>query len=160
MVKREWFDTPIIGWLMGMHGMIPVRRYEADLKALRLATQELKVGGMLGMFPEGTRSKGAGLAEGEPGTALLALRTGAPILPVAIWGSEHAKLPRDMFRRTAVWIRIGEPYTLPSTSRVTKQQIADGTREIMERIAEMLPENLRGVYGSKAPVHAGNEKDS
>jgi 1-acyl-sn-glycerol-3-phosphate acyltransferase len=109
------------------------------------------------MFPEGTRSKGAGLKEGEPGTALLALRTGAPILPVAIWGTEHAKLPRDMFRRTDVHIRIGQPFTLPRPKRITKQHITDGTREIMERIARMLPEYLRGVYANEAAAAVASE---
>jgi 1-acyl-sn-glycerol-3-phosphate acyltransferase len=102
------------------------------------------------MFPEGTRSAGKGLSEGEPGTAFIALRTGAPIIPVAIWGTEGIKLPRDAFRfrGSRISVRFGQPFGLPETKRATKEQIAAGTREIMEKIAELLPAKYRGVYGS------------
>lgn len=161
MAKQELFDTPAFGPVFRMLGLIPVRRFEADLKALRRAQQALKRGQVLGMFPEGTRSSGRGLAEGEPGSAVIALRTGAPILPVAIWGTENVKLPRDFFRVTRASIRIGEPFHLPETKRVTKEQVAEGTRAIMERIAELLPEKYRGVYGPAGPgdVAQPSQKD-
>ena len=157
MAKQELFDTPVIGWLFRAFGLIPVRRFEGDLKALRKAQGALKRGHVLGMFPEGTRSAGKGLGEGEPGTAFIALRTGAPIVPVAIWGTENIKLPRDAFRfhGSRICVRFGEPFTLPDTKRVTKEQVADGTRAIMEKIAELLPAKYRVVYaspGQEAPA--------
>lgn len=150
MAKQELFDTPVIGWLFRAFGLIPVRRFEGDLKALRKAQGALKRGHVLGMFPEGTRSAGKGLGEGEPGTAFIALRTGAPIVPVAIWGTEGIKLPRDAFRfhGSRISVRFGQPFRLPETKRATKEQIADGTREIMEKIAELLPAKYRGAYGA------------
>ena len=153
MAKQELFDTPVIGWLFRAFGLIPVRRFEGDLKALRKAQGALKRGHVLGMFPEGTRSAGKGLGEGEPGTAFIALRTGAPIVPVAIWGTEGIKLPRDAFRfrGNRIDVRLGQPFNLPQTKRASKEQIADGTREIMEKIAELLPAKYRGPYGS--PEH-------
>lgn len=154
MAKQEWMDTPVAGWLMKMHGVIGVRRHEADLGALRNATTLLKEGAMLAMFPEGTRSKTGTLGDAEPGTALLALRSGVPILPVAIWGTENVKLPRDLLRRQPGWVRIGEPFTLPATKRVTRQHIEAGTREIMERIAALLPEQYRGRYAGRDSVTA------
>jgi 1-acyl-sn-glycerol-3-phosphate acyltransferase len=149
MAKKELFDNLMIGTLFRLFGLIPVRRFEADLSALRKSLRALKRGQVLGMFPEGTRSAGKGLTAGEPGTAVLALRSGAPILPVAIWGTEHVKLPRDLLRRTPISVRFGQPFRLPETRRVTKAQVASGTDEIMRRIAELLPPQYRGVYGEQ-----------
>lgn len=146
MAKQELFRTPVLNLLYILSGEIPVKRHEADMKALRLARRALKRGHVLGMFPEGTRSKDHVLHAAEPGTALIALRTGAPVLPVAVWGTENIKLPRDFFRITHVTLRIGEPFTLPPTKRVTKDDIENGSREIMRRIAELLPEQYRGAY--------------
>lgn len=151
MAKKELFDIPVFGFLYHLFGLIPVRRFEADLSALRKAQQALRRGHVLGMFPEGTRSAGQGLKEGQPGTAVIALRTGAPILPVAIWGTEHVKLPRDLFRRTTISIRVGKPYHLPQTRRPSKDDVAQATDEIMRRIAALLPPQYRGVYGEPAP---------
>jgi 1-acyl-sn-glycerol-3-phosphate acyltransferase len=149
MAKQELFDFPIFGKLYHMGGFIPVRRFEGDLRAIRRSQAALRRGHVLGMFPEGTRSGGR-LGAGEPGTALIALRTGAPILPAAIWGTEHVKLPRDLLRRTRAHIRFGEPFQLPSPPRITKESVAAGTEEIMRRIAELLPPEYRGTYATTA----------
>jgi len=138
MAKQELFDAPVFGKLYNMGGFIPVRRFEGDLRAIRRSQDVLRRGHVLGMFPEGTRSGGK-LGPGEPGTALIALRSGAPVLPVAIWGTEHVKLPRDLFRRTKAHVRFGESYRLPNPGRITREAIAAGTDEIMHRIAELLP---------------------
>jgi 1-acyl-sn-glycerol-3-phosphate acyltransferase len=151
MAKQELFDFPIFGKLYNMGGFIPVRRFEGDLRAIRRSQAALRRGHVLGMFPEGTRSGGR-LGAGEPGTALIALRTGAPILPAAIWGTEHVKLPRDLFRRTHAHIRFGEPFQLPQRARITKVNVAAGTEEIMRRIAELLPPEYRGAYAASEPA--------
>ena len=145
MAKQELFDAPVFGKLYNMGGFIPVRRFEGDLRAIRRSQDVLRRGHVLGMFPEGTRSGGK-LGPGEPGTALIALRSGAPVLPVAIWGTEHVKLPRDLFRRTKAHVRFGEPYRLPNPGRITREAIAAGTDEIMHRIAELLPAEYGGEY--------------
>ena len=145
MAKQELFDFPVFGKLYSMGGFISVRRFEGDLRAVRRSQAALRRGHVLGMFPEGTRSGGR-LGRGEPGTALIALRTGAPILPAAIWGTEHVKLPRALFGRTHVHIRFGEPYRLPETTRITKQQVTEGTELIMRHIADLLPAKYRGIY--------------
>ncbi len=152
MAKQELFDVPVFGKLYNMGGFIPVRRFEGDLRAIRRSQDALRRGHVLGMFPEGTRSGGR-LGPGEPGTALIALRTGAPVLPAAIWGTEHVKLPRDLLRRTRVHVRYGEPFRLPQPARITKEEVAAGTEQIMRRIAELLPAECRGAY-AEAPVSA------
>ena len=145
MAKQELFDAPVFGKLYNMGGFIPVRRFEGDLRAIRRSQDALRRGNVLGMFPEGTRSGGR-LGPGEPGTALIALRTGAPVLPAAIWGTEHVRLPRDLLRRTNAHVRFGEPYRLPRPGRITREAIAAGTDEIMRRIADLLPAEYRGEY--------------
>jgi 1-acyl-sn-glycerol-3-phosphate acyltransferase len=159
MAKQELFDFPVFGKLYSMGGFISVRRFEGDLRAVRRSQAALRRGHVLGMFPEGTRSGGR-LGPGEPGTALIALRTGAPILPAAIWGTENVKLPRDLFRKTRVHIRFGEPDRLPETTKVTKQQVTEGTKQIMQRIADLLPAQYRGVYAAEpAPRAAAQVKE-
>ncbi len=157
LTKAEWFKTPVVGWMMRLAGMIPVKRFEADLHALREAQKLLDSGGCLGMFPEGTRSKGQGLKEGEPGSALIALRSGALVLPVALWGTENVKLPRDIIGRTSVCVHIGKPFRLEHGKKITREDVAEGTRKIMSAIAEMLPPEFRGAYASTATGQPSTE---
>lgn len=151
LTKAEWFGSPFVGWMFKAAAMIPVRRAEADLKALRTCEKITKQGHALGMFPEGHRSKTGGLQPAEPGTALIALRTGAPILPVAIWGTENVKLPRDMIGRTHAHVRFGEPFSLQRKEKVSREDVTEATTTIMKAIAAILPEQYRGVYGDGAP---------
>ena len=158
LTKAEWFKTPIIGPLFRLAGMIPVRRFEADLQALRRAQHLLRDGGVLAMFPEGTRGGDKGLRAGEPGTALIALRTGTPIVPIAIWGTEHVKLPRDFLRRTRAHVRFGKPFTLEASGRIRRDDVVRGTETIMKEIAALLPERYRGAYkDAPTEVAATNE---
>ncbi|MCH8919297.1 MAG: 1-acyl-sn-glycerol-3-phosphate acyltransferase [Chloroflexi bacterium] len=151
MTKQELFDIPVFGILYHLFGCIPVRRFQADLRALRQSQEALRRGLVLGMFPEGTRSGESGLGRGEPGAALVAMRTNTPILPVAIWGTEGIKLPRDFFRRTEVHIRYGKPFYLPESGRLTKEAVEEGAAIIMRRIAELLPQRYRGIYADTEP---------
>lgn len=146
MAKQELFDIPVFGFLYHLLGCIPVRRFQADLRALRKSQEALQRGHVLGMFPEGTRSDEHSLQRGEAGTALLALRTGAPVLPVATWGTEGVKLPRDFFNRTHMYVVFGEPFYLPKTGRINRELVAEGTERIMREIAALLPPEYRGVY--------------
>jgi 1-acyl-sn-glycerol-3-phosphate acyltransferase len=160
MAKQELFDIPLFGWVFHVFGLIPVRRAEADLKALRRAQQALRTGHVLGMFPEGTRSRTGGMKEGEPGTAVIALRTGVPLLPVAIWGTEGVRLPRDLVARTRIHVRIGKPFRVGAGERLNKERIASATHEIMEQIAGLLPPEYRGIFAQTAEKSAAGTRET
>jgi 1-acyl-sn-glycerol-3-phosphate acyltransferase len=153
LVKAEWFKTPIASQMFKMSGMIPIRRHEADRQALRKAIEALENGEVLGIFPEGTRSKDKVLHEGEEGAAYVALKTSAQILPVAIWGTQDAKLPRDILKRTkGVHIRFGKPFMISSLgARIQREDVERGTETIMKAIASLLPEKYRGAYADASP---------
>jgi 1-acyl-sn-glycerol-3-phosphate acyltransferase len=156
MAKVELFRVPGLSQFLRAFGAFPVRRNEADLTALRRSTETLKSGLALVIFPEGTRgAPEARLREAWPGAGLLALRNDAPILPVAITGSQKLQLPSMFlrpFRRAEVTCTIGEPFYLPKPERINAAAAAEGTRQIMQRIAALLPESYRGFYADAVPT--------
>ncbi|HZP26193.1 MAG TPA: lysophospholipid acyltransferase family protein [Dehalococcoidia bacterium] len=159
MAKKELFDIPVVGLCYRFYGCVPVRRGAADLTALRQSEQALRKGLVLGMFPEGTRSRQPGMKTAEPGTALIALRTGVPVLPVALSGTEAVTLPHSFFhwlRRDQPSIRLvyGRPFRLPQSERIRREEVEQGTREIMAHIAELLPRDYRGAYADTVPSAA------
>ena len=153
MGKREIFDWPVIGWIAGHGGIHPVDRGHADVEAFRLATKILELGYVLLVFPEGTRSPTGALQEAKDGLAMLAMRTGATIVPIgvnntdAVW-KKGQKVPRPFPRRT-ITVRIGEPFAVadvvpPDADRRSAKTLA--TTAIMGRIAALLDPRHRGVY--------------
>lgn len=149
MAKKEMFRWPVLNLLFYFIGAFPVDRSGADRAALREAHHVIDDGLLLLMFPEGTRSKDRQLHEGFPGSALVAYRTGAPIVPIAIWGTEHVPWPWVFFRPfigPRVHMRIGKPFYPPHAERVNTQAARDATDDIMLHIAELLPEQYRGAY--------------
>ena len=142
MAKEEAFHGKL-GWLVRFLGAFPVKRGEADRQAIRTAENMLKNKKVLVIFPEGTRVKASTLAKAHAGIGMIALRSGVPVLPVAVWGSEHA------FRkfRPQVTVCYGEPVVFePKGAKVTREDIEAAAEEVMRRIAAMLPEHYRGVY--------------
>lgn len=163
MAKHEMFQWPILGLAARLGGAFPVRRSEADLGALRKASQVLRNGEALVMFPEGTRSADAKLHAAHPGTALLALRSEAPVLPIAITGTENVviiRLPLDLVRRRRPRIRVvvGQPFFLPPVERITTDEVTRCTAIIMGRIAALLPPSYRGEYASMVPAASDPER--
>jgi 1-acyl-sn-glycerol-3-phosphate acyltransferase len=145
--KVEAWDNKFLNWVFGVWGMIPVRRGEADMHALKAALRALEKGYIFGIAPEGTRNRNGILKRALPGAVVVALRTDAPILPVAHWGGEVFMKNFKHFKRTDFHIRVGEPFKLKVEGvKVTaeiRQQIVD---EIMVQIAKLMPEEYRGEY--------------
>ena len=150
MAKKELFRFKLIGYFIGSFGAFSVHRGRLDRKAMRQAYQVLADGLALVMFPEGTRSRSGRLQPAFPGPALIAMRSGAPILPVGIIGTEKIKGVTGLLRRPQITVNVGHPFHLPpANSRLTKAELAELTNSIMERIAELLPLEYRGDYGGK-----------
>jgi 1-acyl-sn-glycerol-3-phosphate acyltransferase len=148
MAKIEMRSWPIIGWLATQAGVYFVRRGERDRAAQQFSLDALADGRPIAMFPEGTRSRTGHLREGKPGAALLAMRSGAPIVPAAVSGTHRIFPGRSRWPRpTRVRIRIGEPLTLPHqpSGRLDREALAAGTERIMSAIEQLLPDDQRRV---------------
>lgn len=142
-------------WLVSSVGAIFVDRYRADYAVLREVLQRLNEGGVLIIAPEGTRSKGGRLLPGQDGAAYLGAKTGIPILPVSVIGSEDRQLIANLkrFKRTRITIRVGDLFTLQPLPKENRENILhEYTDEIMCRIAALLPEKYRGVYADHPKV--------
>jgi 1-acyl-sn-glycerol-3-phosphate acyltransferase len=145
--KAETWDNPALGLLADIWGGIPLRRGEADTSAMRRAIQALEEGYILGVTPEGTRSGHGRLLRGHPGVVLLALRSGAPLLPLVFWGGELFWDNITHLRRTDFCGSVGEPFTLDKGGiKVTSEVRQQMTDEIMYQMAALLPPAYRGVY--------------
>ncbi len=148
--KEEALRWPLFGWVMRENGILGIRRGAGDLEAFKAARHVLDEGNILTIFPEGTRSPTGKLQEAKEGATVLALRSGAPIVPIGIVGS-HDFWPKGSIiphigRRMIV--RVGKPFQLapapPGANR--RETVAAATRDLMCHIAELLPPDQRGVY--------------
>jgi 1-acyl-sn-glycerol-3-phosphate acyltransferase len=161
MAKAEALEWPLAGWFMRQNGCFGIRRGAADTEAFRLARAVLEDGRVLGTFPEGTRSPTGALQKAKDGVTLLALRSGAPILPIGVAGTD-----RFWPRGSKLWryggsiaMRVGEPFILERGLGPDgkKEPLEAVTTRLMLHIAELLPERYRGVYG---PLLAGTAPDA
>ncbi|HEX4719228.1 MAG TPA: lysophospholipid acyltransferase family protein [Thermoleophilaceae bacterium] len=112
VAKQELFQKRWQGWLLNRLGAFPIRRGESDEESLATARGVLERGEALVIFPEGTRMRNGPLGRPKRGVGRLALETGAPVVPIAILGSERA---RRGFKIRPVWVRVrcGRPLTFP-----------------------------------------------
>jgi len=139
--------NPFYALILVMMGSIWVRRGEVDRRALKGALDVLKRGEVLGMAPEGTRARGPyALQKGKTGPAYIATRADVQIVPVGLTGTEKIKRNLPRMRRTDVRVVVGKPFRLPESGRVRGPKLREYTDLIMYRIAELLPEEYRGVY--------------
>ena len=139
MAKSGLFKFPIFEAALRDLGAFPVYRGEKDEWALRHAARVLENGQTLGMFPEGTRSKGKGLGVAKTGSARLALDAHCPIIPMAIIGTDD--FFKSFPRRTKVTIKLLPPI-LPKPGE-TPLALMD---RVMFTLAKELPADMRGVY--------------
>lgn len=147
LAKIETWDNKFLGWVFDLWEIIPVRRGEADIEAMRRCLEALEQGRILGISPEGTRSKTGALIRAHAGLAMLALKSGAPLQPIAHWGGENFGKNVKKFRRTPFTVRVGPIFYLDAhgerVTREIRQQMAD---EMMYQLAKLLPEPYRGEY--------------
>jgi 1-acyl-sn-glycerol-3-phosphate acyltransferase len=149
LVANKWWRRPVIGQLMASIGSIPVLRGEVDRRALRRARETLKQGKVLGIAPEGTRSDTGAMQRGRSGAAYIASSMGVPLLPVGFIGIEKTLGELRRLRRPRVKVVIGQPFTLPplpSKAGGRSEHLKEYTNQMMCRIAELLPEEYRGLY--------------
>jgi len=151
MAKRSLFAGPVASYFLRAVHVYPVDRDGRDVDALRWALGLLASGRPLVLFPEGTRSPGA-LQEATEGLAYIALRSGAPVLPVAITGTEQVPgMFRIAFHFKRLRVVIGEPLTLPRVEGpIERAALRSATDQVMGRIAALLPPSHRGFYADPA----------
>jgi len=150
--QKYWFWR----WVMGELDALWLNRYEADFQTLKTVIKRMKQGQILGIAPEGTRSKTESLLEAKEGATYLAVKTKAAVIPIAVWGTEDRAVVQRLLhlRKLIVHVRIGEPYVLPPMPRgkARDQFLKDQTDEMMCRIAAMLPPKYRGHYADHPRV--------
>lgn len=160
LAKSGLFMAPGVTCALKMWHAYPVNEDGVAADSLRWARKTLDRGRALLVFPEGKRNPGA-LGDGIDGLTYVALRSGAPILPVGIVGTEKSPaLLRIPFHFQRLKVVIGEPFHLPKVEgRVDRDELTRLTRHVMERIAGLLPPEYRGVYDSPAAGDAPAEPD-
>lgn len=146
MAKEELFKPRLLGALMYAVGSFPVRRGAPDRKALRRAIELLDEGRVVGIFPEGTRSEDGGLQEPELGIGLVALRSRAPIVPVAVIGTDKVMPPHSKrIHRHPMTVIYGKPLTFPDLydARESRKVLEEVGRRTMAAIADLLSGHAR-----------------
>lgn len=148
--KIELNDHWLVGPVFRRYGIIWIHQGRPDRRALRAALDALSQGRMVTIAPEGRQSVIRGLEEGTEGAAFLALRTGVPVVPVGMTGTENPNIYGHLkqYRRAEVTLAVGKPFFLqPGADH--QQAIQEGTQLIMQTLASLLPESYRGKYKSR-----------
>jgi 1-acyl-sn-glycerol-3-phosphate acyltransferase len=149
LVTTKYLKYPLIRWFIITAQGIWLDRDSADFSAFRIALDALKQGKAIGVAPEGTRSTTATLLEGKPGTALLAIRAGVPVIPVALVGTEDSVPKMLRFKKPFITVEYGKPIPAPVVDRDNREtQLQMLTDEIMCQIAVMMPEKYHGFYAN------------
>jgi 1-acyl-sn-glycerol-3-phosphate acyltransferase len=145
MAKVEAFEYPILGACIRWYGAFTVRRGQVDVRAFKNALDFLKRGIAMVIAPEGHRSETGALQRGREGAIILALRSGAPILPIAIWGGKPLWKNLSRLQPTPMKLKIGEP-VVPTVNKPSRDQITEMSDELMLRIAAQMPREMQGYY--------------
>lgn len=145
--KIESWDNWFLNFIFNLWEIIPIRRGEADMTALKKALTAIKAGAVFGVAPEGTRNKTGKLIRAKPGVTVLAVMSGAPIIPVANWGGENFLSNLKRFKRTDFHMRAGEMFKIElNGEKLTNENRQEIVDEMMYRLATLLPEEYRGEY--------------
>jgi 1-acyl-sn-glycerol-3-phosphate acyltransferase len=145
----DLWDVPVTGQVIRFYGVIKVHRDQFDREVLRQALGVLAKGKVLLLAPEARQSPSHTLERGRRGAAYLALRSGAPVLPIGVTGTEMVYKDIGRLRRPHLTANIGKPFHILgplARGPARQEQLDEGRDEILRRIAELLPEKYRGVY--------------
>lgn len=146
MAKAEVYWIPVLGIFPWLWDVIPVRRGEVDREALTRALAVLEAGEIVLVAPQGTRQKA--LSSAKEGIAYLAYKSGAPVIPIAIEGTEgFPSIGKKRWAQPGAVVRLGKPFRFKKIQgRLPREQLRKMTDEAMYILAAMLPERLRGNY--------------
>ncbi|HQV63024.1 MAG TPA: lysophospholipid acyltransferase family protein [Anaerolineales bacterium] len=148
-VAEKYKDHPIFGAIGRSVNAIWLNRFEADFAALREILARMQKGGLMVIAPEGTRSKTEMLQEGKMGVAFLASKSGYPVMPIALTGTEDRGVIENLkrFRRSKIKAVAGELFYIEiPKGKGREEAMRNATDEIMCQIAAKLPESYRGFY--------------
>ena len=146
--KIELYDLPVLGKLMHWYGIIWLHRGRPDIKALRAALDGLDEKRIIVIAPEGRYSVTGALEEGSGGAAYLAYKSGSPVLPIVVTGTENENVYGNLkkLRRAKVKVTVGKILQINDQLETRQEAIRQGTKQIMEALANLLPEKYRGEY--------------
>jgi 1-acyl-sn-glycerol-3-phosphate acyltransferase len=148
-MAEKYKDHPLYGAIGRAVNAVWLNRFDADYAAFRQILDRMKQGGLLGIAPEGTRSRTEALQEAKMGVAFLASKSGYPVLPVAATGTEDRVILENLkhFRRSKITVTAAElMYIDIPKGKGREEALRAATDEIMCQIAALLPEKYRGVY--------------
>lgn len=161
LAKQSLLKLPVAGWLLKQTGQVPVDRGGAGAGAsLEAATELLARGGVIGIYPEGTLTRDPDLwpMKGHTGAARLALKTGAPVVPVVHWGDQeffprYGKMIRPFPRKRAT-VKVGDPIDLSAFHGLplTKKVLSEATEVIMSAITD----EVKSLRGGTPPAQRWN----
>ena len=148
MAKSQMFGPPLLTYIYKHGGVIPIRRGHRDEEAIKTAFTVLGQDGMLLIYAEGGRSRGSELGEPKPGIGRIALESGAPVVPVAIYGSAGVRRWKR-FRFPRVTVEYGEPVSFPREKAPGRERQLEAATEVFGRVREMY-EGLATRNGRRA----------
>ena len=154
-VAEKYRDHPLYGAIGRAANAIWLNRFDADYTAFRQILERMKQGGLLVIAPEGTRSKTEALQEGKMGVAFLASKSGYPVLPVAVTGTEDRGIVENLkrFRRSKITATAADLMYIEIPKGAGREEaMRKATDEIMCQIAAILPKKYRGVYADHPRV--------
>src|SRR3954451_8627796 len=143
MAKQDMFTSRFRSWALNCVGAFPIRRGESDNEAMKTARELIRQGKVVVVFPEGTRHKTGSLGEPRRGVGRLALETGAPVVPIAVIGSERARRGWRV-RPVKVRVRLGRPLTFPHVDYPSPHLASEVTARIWPCV-ELMWEWLGGM---------------
>lgn len=153
IAKIETWKNPLFSFLFDLWGFFPIERGMVDRDAFRKSFEVLDADQILAVSPEGTRSGNGKLVKAKPGVVALAVKSKAPILPVAFYGYEDFWQNFKRFKRTNFHVVVGEQFRIDTNGTGLSKEVREiVTDEIMFKIAELLPEVYHGYYQNPQAV--------